>query len=444
MRRTLTIFSIITLTITWVVSLHAQTLNETLELQINEGVIEPLPIAIPNFIVENNGAVTNSQNITDLIIANLEGTGLFRVVTQESHIGRITNINSPVQYSDWKAINVDILLAGSVKMDLDGSILVTFHLHDVFGQTPIGQGITYRLRRPDEWRRASHKISDQVYKRITGESGYFDTSVAFVSETGDKVNREKRITIMDYDGANVRYLTRGNSIVIAPRFSPDGNSVIYTSYLSGKPAVVLQNIVSGEQTEVINTSDMTFSPRFSYDGERVVLSRDQRGNVDIYQIQLSSGEQSRLTSSRAIDTSPSYSPDGRNIVFESDRSGSPQIYVMNLRDRNPKRISFGNGTYGTPVWSPQGDYIAFTKKLGNRFHIGVMRTDGSEERLLSASFLDEGPSWAPNGRVLMFFRETPGEKGGPMLYSVDLTGRNLKQITTPSFASDPSWSPLRN
>ena len=423
--------------------LLAQDQNEPLQLQINEGVIEPLPIAIPEFISENREAEVNSQRITELIITDLEGTGLFRVVTQESHIGRITNINSPVQYSDWRAINVEILLTGSILANSDGTITVRFYLHDVFGQSPIGQGVSYQGQ-AESWRRVAHKIADQIYNRITGESGYFDTQVAFVSEFGSKISREKRISIMDYDGANVRYLTSGNALVIAPRFAPDGRGLIYTSYETGVPAVIRHDIFSGARTRVINTTDMTFSPRFSSDGQKVILSRDLQGNIDIFQIELATGVQTRLTTSRAIDTSPSYSPEGNRIVFESDRSGSPQIYTMNLNQRNPTRVSFGQGTYGTPVWSPMGDYIAFTKRLGNKFHIGVMRSDGTEERLLSESFLDEGPTWAPNGRVIMFFRESPGEDGGPLLYSVDLTGRNLKRVPTPGFASDPSWSPLRN
>ncbi len=422
--------------------LYAQSDDEPLRLEITEGVIEPLPVAVPSFIAENPEARIYARDITNLIIANLRNTGLFKIVDQDAHIGRITNFNSPVQFSDWKAINVEILLTGSVEAN-DGSIRVRFYLHDVFGQARIGRGVSYRGQAKD-WRRMAHKISDQIYSRLTGEAGYFDTLVAFVSESGPKVSRSKRIAIMEYDGTNVRHLTDGQSIVLAPRFSPDGNELIYTSYKTGKPTVYRHDIQTGNSKRVLATADMTFSPRFSPAGDKVILSRDTRGNTDIYEIDLNSGNVARLTTSRAIDTAPSYSPDGRSIVFESDREGSPQIYVLRLGTRNPVRISFGGGSYGTPVWSPGGSHIAFTKKRGNRFHIGVMRTDGTEERLLSESFLDEGPTWSPNGRVLMFFRDSPGANGGPSLFSVDLTGRNLRQVRTRDFASDPSWSPLRN
>lgn len=413
-----------------------------LQIEINEGIIQLFPIAAPQFIAENSEAERWSSDITNLIITNLERTGLFRIIPEESHIGKITNFDSPIQFSDWKAINVDVLLTGSVTHGLDGNLVVKIRLHDVFSQSNLGLGVQYKGN-VDNWRRLAHKISDIVYSRITGEGGYFDTSIAFISEFGAKTDRTKRLTIMDYDGANVRYLTNGSDLVLAPRFSPGGDELIYTSYQTGKPSVYRMNLRSGTITRVLETPDMTFSPRFSPDGKRVILSRTTRGNTDIFETNLSTGETQRLTRNRAIDTAPSYSPDGKKIAFESDRSGSPQIYTMNLNDGVISRISFREGNYGTPVWSPRGDFIAFTKQVGSIFHVGVMLVDGSEERLLSRSFLDEGPTWAPNGRVLLFFREEPGDRGGPALFSVDVTGRNLTKLDTPNFASDPSWSPLK-
>ncbi len=413
-----------------------------LQIEINEGIIQLFPIAAPQFIAESAGTTKQAEDITDLILSNLERTGLFRIVPESSHIGKITNFDSPVQFSDWKAINVDVLLTGAVAHGEDGNLVVKIRLHDVFAESSLGQGVLYRGTESN-WRRLAHKISDVVYSRITGEGGYFDTRIAFISEFGAKTDRTKRLTIMDYDGANVRFLTDGTSLVLAPRFSPEGDELIYTSYRTGKPSVFRLNLRNGRETRVLDTPDMTFSPRFSPDGKKVMFSRTTRGNTDIYETNLATNEASRITRNRAIDTAPTYSPDGKSIAFESDRSGTTQIYTMNLRGGNVSRISFGDGTYGTPVWSPRGDYIAFTKQDGNIFHIGVMLADGTEERLLSRSFLDEGPTWAPNGRVLLFFREEPGERGGPSLYSVDVTGRNLTKLDTPNFASDPTWSPLR-
>jgi TolB protein len=286
-------------------------------------------------------------------------------------------------------------------------------------------------------------VADVVYSRITGETGYFDSRVVFVSETGRKGSRKKRLAVMDYDGENVQYLTDSSALVLAPRFSPSGDKLLYTSYESGFPRIYLMDVGSARRRVLQNSSGtMSFAPRFSPDGSSVVYSLEKGGNTDIYIMSLSSGKQRRLTNSPAIETAPSFSPDGTQVVFESDRSGDPQLYVMPARGGSAKRVSFGNGRYGTPVWSPRGDMIAFTKQSKGRFHIGVMRVDGSQERLLTASFLDEGPSWSPNGRVIMFARETQGANGASSLYSVDVSGRNLKPVRTPDGASDPAWSPL--
>jgi len=292
-------------------------------------------------------------------------------------------------------------------------------------------------------RRMAHKVADQVYARITGEGPYFDSKIVFVSESGPKDQRLKRLAIMDYDGENLQFLTGNENTVLAPRVSSDGKQVLYTSWETGFPQIYQLNVRSAARKRLPTPDNgMAFSPRFSPDAKRVVYSFEQGGNTDIYMMELSSARSARMTSSPSIDTAPSFSPDGRSIVFESDRSGTQQLYVMSVAGGTPKRISFGNGRYGTPVWSPRGDLIAFTKQSNGRFGIGVMRTDGSEERLLSASFLDEGPSWSPNGRVIMFTRETQGPKGAPSLYSVDISGRNLRALNLRSPASDPSWGPV--
>ena len=421
----------------------ARSQDGPLRLKITEGVIEPVPIAVPLFVAENVRSRRLAEDITSVVATDLVGTGIFREVVREAHIADITNFESTVQFSDWKVINAEALIVGSVRTGLDGGTVVKFRLFDVFAEAQLGDGLQFSGE-DGNWRRIAHKISDAIYSRITGESGYFDTQIAFISESGPKSDRIKQLAIMDYDGADVRYLTDGSSIVLAPRFSPDGSQLIYTSYETGVPRVYRMNLRSRDQRIVFESGYMAFAPRFSPDGSRVLLSLVRRGNTDIFEIELNNGRARRLTASTAIDTAPSYSPDGEWIVFESDRSQKQQLYVMKTDgSTTPKRISFGTGRYGTPVWSPRGDYIAFTKQGTGRFHIGVMQIDGSEERLLTASFLDEGPTWSTNGRVLIFFRASPGDAGGPALYSVDLTGQNLRRVPTPKFASDPNWSPLR-
>ncbi|KIN73417.1 Tol-Pal system beta propeller repeat protein TolB [Sulfitobacter guttiformis] len=413
-----------------------------LRITIEEGIIQPLPFAVPNFQAETGEAGQLAADLARVVAEDLQGTGVFREIPSSAFIAQYSDFNAPVSFPDWKAINAQALITGAVSVS-GNSVNVKFRVFDVVSGTSIGDGMQFSGT-TDGWRRMAHKVADQVYSQITGEGGYFDSRVVYVSETGPKDDRKKRLAIMDYDGANVRYLTDSSSIVLAPRFSPSGDRVLYTSYETGFPRIYVLDIGSVQQ-RVLQGGEgtMSFAPRFSPSGNTVVFSISQGGNTDIHTMDINSGQSVRLTNTPSIETAPSYSPDGSQIVFESDRSGSPQLYIMSAGGGEARRISFGDGRYGTPVWSPRGDLVAFTKQNAGRFHIGVMRTDGSEERLLTASFLDEGPTWAPNGRVIMFTRETQGEGGVSTLYSVDITGRVLRQVNTPEGGSDPSWSPLQ-
>lgn len=415
--------------------------NAPPRIVIGPGVIEPMPIAVPTFIDEG-GAGQLARDITRVVISDLTGTGFFRNIGEEAYISRITSFDGGIAFEDWKAINAQVLVTGAVSVSGD-RITVKFRAYDVFnGQTLEGAALQF-AGTTQGWRRMAHKVADVVYSKITGEGGYFDSRVVFVSESGPKNQRLKRLAVMDYDGANVQYLTDSSTIVLAPRFSPTGDRILYTSYETGFPRITLMDVATlRRQTLEEQPGTMTFAPRFSPDGRTIVFSLERGGNSDIYALDVGSGRLTQLTNAPSIETAPSFSPDGSRIVFESDRTGTPQIYIMPASGGEGVRISGGQGRYGTPVWSPRGDLIAFTKQHQGRFHIGVMRTDGSEERLLTASFLDEGPTWAPNGRVLMFTRETSGAGGQATLWSVDITGRNLKQIPTDGPASDPAWSPL--
>lgn len=414
--------------------------GEPLRIILDDPNIEPLPFAAPTFVAESAGADQYARDLADVIAADLEGSGLFREIADAAYISQVTSFDSPVQFADWKAINAQALITGAVTTTGDGQIVVKFRLFDVFSDQQLGKGLQF-VGPVNGWRRMAHKVADAVYSRITGEGPYFDSRVVYVSESGPKAERQKRLAIADYDGANVQFLTDNRSIVLAPRFSPDGGKVLYTSYESGFPKIYVLDIASVQRRVLQDQpGTMSFAPRFAPNGQTVVFSLATGSNTDIYTLDLNSGSRKQLTSAPGIETAPSYSPDGSRIVFESDRSGTPQIYVMNAQGGEATRVSFGQGRYGTPVWSPRGDLIAFTKQNRGRFHIGVMRTDGSDERLLSASFLDEGPTWSPNGRVIMFTRETSGEGGASALYSVDISGRNLKRVT--ANASDVEWSPL--
>jgi TolB protein len=351
----------------------------------------------------------------------------------------VSNPDVAPRFEDWRVINAQALVTGRVTEE-GGRLKAEFRLWDTFAAEQMTGEQFFTTR--DNWRRVAHIISDAIYERLTGEKGYFDTRIVFVAESGPRENRTKRLAIMDQDGANVRYLTKTDDIVLTPTFSPNRQEITYMDFDGGNPKVYLLQLETGQRELVGDFPGMTFSPRFSPDGSRVVMSLlGDDGNANIYAMDLSSRNTTRLTNSSSIDTSPSYSPDGSQIVFESDRGGRQQLYVMGAGGGEAQRISFGNGSYSTPVWSPRGDLIAFTKQSGGQFSIGVMRPDGSGERILTTGFHNEGPTWAPNGRVLMFFRQNQGA-GGPQLYSIDVTGRNEQRIATPEFASDPAWSPL--
>jgi TolB protein len=426
-----------------VLSTAAAPARAELHLDITRGKIEPMPIAIPDFSGGANGGSV-AHDVTQVLSADLERSGLFKPLDAKAFIDKDAATRTPPRYGDWRLINAQALVTGTAETQPDGRLQVEFRLWDVFAEQQL-TGLRYTTTQQN-WRRIAHIMADAIYKRITGEDGYFDTRIVYISETGPVDRRIKRLAIMDQDGANHRFLTDGRSLVLTPRFSPTAQEITYLSYARGVPRVYLFNIDTGQQEVLGDFPGMTFAPRFSPDGNKVIMSLAVDGNSDIYTLDLRTRQATRLTDTAAIDTSPCYSPDGTQIVFNSDRGGTQQLYIMRADGSEAKRISFGSGRYGTPVWSPRGEPIAFTKIEGGQFYIGVMRPDGSGERLLTQAFLVEGPTWAPNGRVLMYFRQMPTDKqgkgGGPRLYSIDLTGYNEREVITPQDASDPAWSPL--
>jgi TolB protein len=420
-----------------------------LVVDINNPTVEPIPLALPAFSAQSQvpSRLTEmtkmGDDIAGVISADLERSGLFRPIPRTAYIEQGLVPERRPRFPDWKTIGAQGLVVGSVNFLSDGRVEVVFRLWDVYGQQQM-TGVKYQTT-PDNWRQISHRIADAIYQRLTGEEGYFDTRIVYVAESGPATARVKRLAIMDQDGYGTRYLTKGDFMALTPRFSPSNQEITYLSYFNNKPRVYIYNLETGRQEVLGDFDGMTFAPRFSPDGNQVVMSLSKNGNTDIYVMDLRTRKIRQLTDAPDIDTAPSFSPDGQFITFESDRGGGQQIYVMNADGSNVKRISFGKGRYKTPVWSPRGDLIAFTYTSGGTFKIGVMRPDGSGERMLTESFLDEGPTWAPNGRVLMFFRGYPsrkGHQGAVELRSIDLTGRNERKVPTPGDASDPAWSPL--
>ncbi len=413
---------------------HAQ-----IRIDVTQGHLNPLPIAVPDFVATDPAAAAIGRDVAGVIRADLERSALFRSLDPAAYIERVQGVDVPPRFADWRTISAQALVVGETMMAPDGRLRIQFRLWDTFSESELHA--EYFGTSPDAWRRIAHRIADLIYERLTGEKGYFDSRVVFVSESGPRTRRVKRLMIMDQDGANPYFLTSAETMVLTPRFSPSTQMITYMSYEGGRPRVFLFNLDTNRREVLGDFPGMTFAPRFSPNGRSVILTLETGGNSEIYTMDLGTRARTRLTNHPAIDTSPSYAPDGSQIVFTSDRGGSQQLYVMNSDGSGLRRISFGQGNYSTPVWSPRGDLIAFTRQRGGVFSIGVMRPDGSGERILTESYLDEGPTWSPNGRVIMYFREDrPG--AGPRLWSIDLTGRNLRPVSTQTDASDPAWSPL--
>ena len=420
--------------------------DEGLSVDVSDTGAADLVIAIPAMPtsqVTNTAAGPTDQlgrQLAQVIDDDLRNTGLFRTMgpaaARPIGYGEVTTPD----FASWSGVSAQAVVQGYVRANGNGGLTVGCYLYDVALQTElVRQGFVVGA---SDWRRAAHKCADAIYTRLTGEGPYFDSQMVYVAETGPKNRRRKQLAIMDYDGANHRFLTNGQSIVLTPRLAPNQRHIVYMSYEGDRPAIYIYDMGSRRQRLLVSNVNLNFAPRFSPDSRWVLFSMAIGGNTDVYRVSASGGQPQRLTNSPGIDTGGSYSPDGSKIVFESDRGGSQQLYVMDANGANQRRISFGGGRYATPVWSPRGDLIAFTRMGGGAFRIGVMSPGGGDERLLTNSWGDEGPSWAPNGRVLMFFRSAQGS-GRPDLWSVDLTGVNARRIPTPLDGSDPAWGPIR-
>ncbi len=420
-----------------------------LNINISGATQAPIPVAFPKIISDNNGlgaffGLSYADKVRDVVLADLERSGLFRIINERSYIQKLTSMEDKPIFGDWRVINAQVLVQSAILEENGEELKLSFKLWDIISQKELMFEVYTASK--ESWRRMAHSMADAIYERLTGDKGYFNTVIAYISESGPSSKRVKRLALMDQDGDGHQFLTSGANLVLTPRFSPDMQYIAYLSFINNKPRVYMYNLRT-QRTEVLgNFPGMTFAPAFSPDSKYVLLSYAENGVTDIYEMDLETRETKKLTSGPSIDTSPSYSPDGTKIVFNSDRGGNQQLYVMDRDGSNVERISFNQGArYATPVWSPRGDYIAFTRMQGGQFQIGVMYPDGTGERILANGFLVEGPTWSPNGRVLMFYRQNRGtaRTDAPVqLYSVDITGQNERMVLTPGDGSDPAWSPL--
>ena len=439
-------FKIVSFFILLISLCNSEIFAEDLRIKINSGQVEPLPIAIANFTGLDAKSNEIGRQISDVITNNLVRSGQFKAVESAAFIAPPTSPSVRPDFSDWTPLGIKALISGSARATNENQMEIEFRLWDVIAETDL---VGLRLSvDSNSWRRVAHIISDEIFQRLSGDTGYFDTRIVYVAESGLQNKRIKRLAIMDQDGENHQYLTDGSFLVLTPRFSPTSQEITYLAYYKNEPRVYIFNLETGQQELLGSFPGMTFAPRFSPSGDKIIMSLAERGVTDIYEMNLNTQEVRRLTNSSSIDTSPSYSPDSSKIVFNSDRGGAQQLYIMDKNGAKVKRISYGEGRYATPVWAPKGKLIAFTKMFKNKFYIGVMAPDGSGERLLAEGYLVEGPTWAPNGRVLMYFKQDApvdnGKSSNVNLYKVDITGFREERILTPSDGSDPAWSPLLN
>lgn len=410
------------------------------KITINEGHIDPMPIAI-NFFNADSNSSRISKDIRNVISQDLASCNYFKIIPSGAFIEYTRGVLHNPLFASWRQIGAQFLLNAEVKQN-DNNIEVSFIFWDTTLEKAIHKQI---LELPTKlWRRSAHKISDSIYEKITGDKGYFDTKIAYISESGPPMARIKKLAVMDFDGKNNRLLTDGKDIVLTPRFSPKADKILYMSYIDRTPRVYMVDIGSGKKSVLGDFPGMSFAPKFSPDGYKALMSVAKNGATNILEIDLKTKKITKITNTYSINTSPSYSPDGRKIAFNSNRSGTSQIYIMDSDGSNIKRISFNKGSYMTPVWSPRGDYIAFTKIRGG-FAIGVMRPDGTGERTITRGHLVEGPTWSPSGSLIMFTQEmkyNTKKENSSKIYYIDATGNNLNILKTPTNASDPEWSNL--
>ncbi len=433
--------SIIFLTINILSTTVANAQKSTIEIDITKGRIELIPIAINNFYGISKEEKELSKKITNVITNDLINSGLFKELPKGAFLQPQEEVFLQPVFKDWRIIDAHILVSGQISIK-NNKIIMPIKVWDVYGENlMINKKISGVFS--SSWRTAAHIISNLIYQRITGEKGYFDTKIAYISEKYDQGRKIKRLAIMDQDGENHLYLTDGKYIVLTPRFSPVRQELVYLSYSKKTPRLYLYNLENGKNSLLGSFSGMTFAPRYSPDGNKIALSLSSEGNTNIFILELATNKKIKVTNNRAINTSPSFSPDSKYLVFSSDRSGKQNLYVKNLKTLKTKRITFNKGNYATPVWSPRGDYIAFTKTLNGSFFIGLIKTDGTKERIISKGYLTESPSWSPNGRTLAFYKVTLNQDGSKKskLYAIDITGNKERLIKTPNQASDPAWGP---
>lgn len=402
---------------------HAQ-----LRVEISGVGASQIPIAIATFANESIAP----ERITAVIKADLVRSGIFKIIDT----GDVLSESSAVNFADWKGRGADALVVGSAQQLADGRIDVRYRLFDTVKATQLS---ALALAAPAAATRVTaHKIADDIYLKLTGIAGIFATRIAYVTKNG----KEYRLEIADADGATPQVALRSTEPIISPAWSPDGTKVAYVSFEAKKPIVYVQNLVTRQRIVVANFKGSNSAPAWSPDSSRIAIALARDGLTQVYVVNADGSNLRRLTNTGGIDTEPQFSADGGTIYFTSDRSGGPQIYKMSANGGEAQRVTFSGAYNISPRISPDGKMLAFISRREGRFQLFALDLTNNQEIRLSDSAKSEAPSFAPNGKYVMYATEMGGRR---QLAVVSTDGRIKQSLTTQAGdVREPTWGPFMN
>lgn len=399
--------------------------QDTVRIEIAGVGARQIPIAVAGFA----GELATEQKISAIIRADLERSGLFKIVETPETLAEDANVN----YSDWQAKNAEALAAGSVKNSGNGRYEVRYALYDIATKQPVSSlslGATGKALRL-----SAHKIADDIYEKLTGEPGIFSTRIAYITKSG----KEYRIEVADADGENRQIALRSNEPVISPAWSPDGRKIAYVSFEAKKPVVYVQDLATRKRTVIANYKGSNSAPAWSPDGASLAVALSRDGFTQIYLVKADGKGLRKLTGTSSINTEPQFSPDGQFIYFTSDRSGSPQIYRMGINGDHVQRMTFFGGYNISPRIAPDGKHLAYISRRAGKFQVYLLDLTNGQELRLSDTSRDESPSFSPNGKYIMYATEK-GRRG--MLAVVSIDGHVRQNISMQaSDIREPAWGP---
>lgn len=426
-------------TVVFVILAMSSSVQAELVIEITKGSDSALPIAVVPFANKSSRAFP--EDVSNIVANDLQRSGDFDTLAVSKMLS-LPNESSQVHYRDWRLLGQNFVLVGQVDTDpASRSYKITYELIDVYEQKRIlGEVLSVSAK---GLRKLAHRISDKVYEAITGVKGAFSTKIAYItSKKLTKSKMEYRLQVADADGQNSFTLFKSHEPMLSPAWSNDAKHLAYVSFHSGRPAIYIQHVKSGEQRKVTSFKGLNSAPMWSPDDTKLVMTLSKDGNAEIYTYDLASNVVTRLTNFYGIDTEASWSPDGRSLVFTSNRSGKPQIYQMDLRQRQPQRLTFEGRYNARPRYSADGKSVYYVHQVGGEFHIAAMDLETHENRVLTSTPLDESPSLSPNGRMIIYSTNRGG-KGVLAVVSVD-GGAKYFLPSEHGEVREPAWSPFLN